>query len=488
MKHVFSLRSLLAALLAISSLAYAQPVDRAEVDALRAQVQRLEQQIQLLTRQLEAQAQAQARTAPAPAPAAVAAAVAPAPKAGATTSAAAAPSAAPKIAITDKGVTFTSADGANAIKLRGLVQFDSRLFLDDAPGVVNSTFVLRRARVITEGTFAKNYGYQFVTEFGGSSVSILDANISVALTPAAQLKFGKFKEPLGLELLQSDSWTFFNERSMATNLVPNRDLGVQLSGDVIGGKLNYMVGLFGGLADNASTTNTDYDEEKDLIGRVFASPFKDQADSPLKGLGFGVAASVGRQKTASGRTSAYRTDGQQTFFSYLAPVVADGQTWRVAPQFDYRRGAFGANGEYVLSVVNLRSAAGAPKAELRNKAWQLSAGYVLTGEDSSPNGVAPKSNFDWAAGTWGAFEVTGRYANLTIDDAAFPAFAAPGASAQEADAFAVGLSWYLSKVVRFTFDYYQTNFGFHALAPAVPTTAILRQDEKAFITRFQISF
>ena len=30
----------------------------------------------------------------------------------------------------------------------------------------NNAFVLRRARLISEGQFAKNYGFQFATEFG----------------------------------------------------------------------------------------------------------------------------------------------------------------------------------------------------------------------------------------------------------------------------------------------------------------------------------
>jgi phosphate-selective porin OprO/OprP len=102
--------------------------------------------------------------------------------------------------------------------------------------------------------------------------------------------------------------------------------------------------------------------------------------------------------------------------------------------------------------------------------------------------VVPKTNFDWTAGTWGAFEVAARYATLEVDDAAFPLLASASASAEKASTVGVGLNWYLSKAVRFTFDYYQTKFGFNSAAPAVSSTQLLRQDEKAFITRFQLSF
>ena len=438
----------------------AASADNTDLQALRAQVQALEQQLKVLARKIEIKEEAAAAVAP-------------------TT---------PKITINDKGFTLASADAANSIKLRGLIQLDNRLFFRDGGGIVNNAFILRRARLITEGVFAKNFSFQLVPEFGGSAVSILDANFGIAVNKWLSLKFGKFKSPVGLELLQSDTWTFFNERSIVTNLVPNRDLGVQASGDILDGTLNYTIGVFGGLGDGGTSNNADFDNDKDAVARLIASPFKARAGSPLQGLSFGVSGSVGRGKTAAGRTGGYRTDGQQTFFSYLAATVADGQNWRISPQLDYRLGSIGVLGEYVVSTINVRTTATGPKTELQNKAWQIAAGYVLTGEDSSYAGVVPKTNFDLAAGTWGAFEVVGRYSNLKVDDASFPVFASAATSADEAKAFGLGLNWYLSKAVHFKIDYYQARFGFAPGAPAIPTTQILRQDEKSFITRFQLAF
>lgn len=460
MKPFARITAALLSVAAFTTALPAAPADDADLQALKAQVQALEQQLKVLARQIEIREE---------------------------TAAAAAPTT-PKITVSDKGFTLASADNANSLKIRGLAQLDSRLFFNDGGGVVNNAFVLRRARIITEGTFAKNYSFQFVPEFGGSSISILDANFSVALDKALTFKFGKFKSPVGLELLQSDSWTFFNERSIVTNLVPNRDIGVQASGDVINGTLNYTVGVLGGVGDGGSTNNADFDNEKDIVARLFASPFKNDAGSPVQGLSFGVSASAGREKTTAGRTAGYKTDGQQTFFVFNAATVADGQTWRVSPQVDYRNGSFGAIGEYVVAAVNVRPSATGLKTELQNKAWQIAAGYVLTGEDSSFSGVVPRTNFDFAAGTWGAFELTARYADLKVDNAAFPLYASAASNANEASSFGAGVNWYLSKAVAFKFDYYQTSFGFNSAAPPVSTSQILRQDEQVFISRFQVSF
>jgi len=430
-----------------------------EIRLLREQIQALDQKVRVLERKQEIEHE----------------------------EAAAASKTAAKATVNDRGFTLSSSDGQNSIRFRGVVQLDSRLFFGDN-GVVNNSFVLRRARPILEGVFAKNYSFQFVPEFGGSTATIMDANLGVTINKTLQFKIGKFKAPVGLEQLQGDPYVAFAERSIVTNLVPNRDLGLQASGDLFGGVVNYTAGIFNGVPDGANSSNADFDNDKDFIGRVMALPFKDDPESLLQGLTFGVAASIGREKTTLGRTAGYRTDGQQTFFSYLANVVADGQSWRVSPQLDYRYGPLGLMAEYVLSTVNVRPSATGAKVELRNKAWQVTAGYVLTGEDSSYNGVIPKQNFNVGEGTWGGWEVYARASQLRIDDAAFPLFASPSASADQATAYGVGVNWYLSKTVRFMFDYFQTKFDFNAAAPALSANAILRQDEKAFVTRFQVAF
>jgi phosphate-selective porin OprO/OprP len=462
-KHFPAVRSALAAYLILAAgLPALQAQSEAnDIAALRAQIQELDQKLRILERKQENN------------------------DAAAATAAAAAA----RVTLNDRGLTIASPDAANSLRVRGLVQLDHRAFFNDGTqGLVNNAFVLRRARLITEGQFAKNYSFQLVTEFGGSAPAIVDANIGVVVTPKVQLKFGRLKSPVGLELLQSDSWTFFNERSIVTNLVPNRDLGVQASGDVLDGRLNYTAGVYGGLPDAASTNNADFDNEKSFAGRLYATPFKNEGGSALQGLSLGVSGSVGREKTASGRTGGYRTDGQQTFFSYAATTIADGRNWRVSPQAEYRLGSLGLLGEYVVSAVNVRPSATGPKTELRNRAWQLAAGYVLTGENSAYGGVVPKNNFDLSAGTWGAFEVAARYATLDVDDAAFPTFASVSTNADQAKSIGLGLNWYLSKAVRATFDYYHTDFDFNAAAPAVSTTAALRQPEKSFITRLQLTF
>src|SRR6185437_72405 len=107
-----------------------------------------------------------------------------------------------------------------------------------------------------------------------------------------------------------------------TDLVPNRDIGVQLGGDLAGGRINYSLGVFNGVADGTSSDNNptpDFssDGKGDVAARVFLRPFLLSGDPALTGLGFGIGATYVRAtgSPATTRLAAYKTSGQQTFFS-----------------------------------------------------------------------------------------------------------------------------------------------------------------------------
>lgn len=462
MNHLSKQTTFVAALGAALALTHALPAQSsdAEIKALREQIAALDQKLRVLERKQEIKEE----------------------------EAAAAAKSAAKVTVNDKGFTFASQDGANSLRIRGLVQGDARLFFSDGGIPNNDALVLRRARLGAEGFFNKIFEYQFVSEFGGSSTSVLDANINLALSKRFQIRVGKFKSPVGLEQLQSDSWAFFTERAYPSQLVGNRDLGIYLSGEFADGVVGWGAGVFNGLGDGASTTNSDVDDEKELVGRLFFTPFKNSVGSPVQGLGFGIAASTTSTSGAAGLTGGYRTDGQQTFFRYRSTVIQDGDLRRVSPQAYWYNGPFGLLGEYVESVSNPRVGAAGVTREIKNAAWQLAGSWVITGEDTSYKGVVPKTTFDLSAKTWGALELTARIANLDIDDDAFTLFADPSASASEATSIGVGLNWYLSKSLRASFDYFQTHFDLAPGAPALPSNLVIRQDEKSFISRLQLTF
>jgi phosphate-selective porin OprO and OprP len=396
---------------------------------------------------------------------------------------------APKIVIGNAGLSAASGDSNFVFQLHGLVQTDNRTFFNDRDNhgksiQGNDTFLLRRARPIFSGTLYKDFDFNFTPDFAGSSVQIFDVYLNYRYAPWLQLRGGKFKVPVGLEVLQSDPVTGFSERALPSALMPSRDIGFQLWGDVANGRLSYAAGVFNGVGDGRNSANSDFEDHREFAGRLFLLPFKGTSVSALQNLGFGVGGSWGNTSSnATGLANAYLTDGQEQFFAYTNGVVANGEHWRLSPQGYYYWGPFGLLGEYAIS--NQKVSKGATSARLENTAWQIAGSWIITGEDASYAGVTPKHPFDPREGHWGALQLVARYADLNIDDNAFPIFANPATSASEAKAWAVGLNWFLNKNIRVNTSFSRTTFEGN-INPKAAT--VVRQPEEVVLTRLQVAF
>jgi len=530
-KHTKFASALLAT--GLLSLPYhAQANDSSELEELRGLVQELSQQVKVLARKGEINEEA----------------------------AAAAKKEAPVIKASSSGFSFGSADGKNEIKFRGLVQADHRQYIEgvndvrnrsrDRAGVLNAdgfhdsenSSLLRRVRPTIEGKVAGKYGFRFTPEFAGGSASVVDAYIDANLNPAFNVRAGKFKSSVGLERLQSGSDIKFLERSYVTNaILPNRDLGVSVYGDLLGKKLNYNVGIVNGVNDAGNiSTGAEYNGEREYTARVFTTPFID-SDSALAGLGFGIGGTytdfAGEQKLNWTDTTAadssrsglpdYVTEGQQTFFRYGANAIADGKRFRISPQANYYNGPFGLITEYArinqdVSLIG-RNDGGTGNTQLaylantgkklNHDAWQIAASYLLTGEDASFKGVKPKNDFDIDKGGWGAWELVARYSQIDLDEdtfknrsgqyagenrsgasAADSAFADGTLSAQSAKTWTAGVNWYLNSNAKIALNYAQTSFDGGDIVKgqtAVDASGSRirdREDEKALLARFQVAF
>lgn len=391
---------------------------------------------------------------------------------------------APVLAASEKGVSIKSADGAVELKLRALVQADGRFFSGSVSQ--NDGFLLRRVEPTLEGSWGKRVAFRINPQFAGDSATLNDAYIDLRFDPRATVRIGKAKPPLGLERLQSSAATAQVELGLPSELAPGRDIGVQLQGDVLGGALNYGIGAFNGAVDGRDAVTANPDGEFEYVGRLFWEPFRN-AGGDLGTLGLGVAASVG--DTYGGGNNflpRYRTSGQEQFFGYGSNVAADGQRLRKTVQGYWYRGPFGLLGEWIGSAQDVRVASGAgagTRATLENRAWQIAAGWVLTGEDAGFRGVQqPSSPFAVGQDGWGALELTARYGRLAIDEDAFPLFASPSTAARAARSWGVALNWYLSRSLKLVANYAGTVFDGGAAGGGD------RPAERVLFTRAQLSF
>jgi phosphate-selective porin OprO/OprP len=348
-----------------------------------------------------------------------------------------------------------TADGDTRLNLGVVAQVDGRFVLDD-PAFID-TFLVRKARPTLTGTIWKFFDFKVMPDFGNGTATLEDIYLDVRFSPKFRVRSGKDKTPIGYELMIGDAYVLFPERSLASSLVPNRDIGFQVQGDVAANRISYAGGVFNGIPDGASSVaDLDTSGSKDLLGRIVISPFRSAGSSnrAINGLGFQVGGSTGREQ---GALPSFRTSGMQPYFSYNSAAAADGTRVRLTPAVFYYYKEFGGYAEYVRSAqkVGLDGIA----TNVANQAWEVTGSYLLTGDTASAGIVRPKRDFDPAHGHWGALQLIARYATLTIDRDAFIAGLAAAGSSRQARSFGIGANWYPNAYVKFYATYERTVFA-----------------------------
>ena len=376
-----------------------------------------------------------------------------------------------------EGFVIQDENGGFRLQVGGYTQLDGRFFTGDDRALAVDSFLLRRVRPVLQGTAGKYFEFRIMPDFGGGTAVLQDAWLDVKASPKLRLRAGKFKSPVGLERLQSATALGFVERAFPTAIVPNRDLGFQVSGDLAGGVVSSAGAVLDGAPDGGSVDG-DVDDGKDLAGRVFVSPFK-RGGSFLKDLGLGVAGTTGRQ---SGPLPAYRSGGQVSVIALVAGVAADGTRQRFSPQLSFYSGPFGLLAEYAASTSEVKKADGT-RFDFKASAWQTTATFALTGDKASYSGVRPKKPFDPSKGQWGALELAARVHGLAIDpDSVRAGLIDPTRSAREIFAWAVGVNWSLTRNVKQVADFEHVSFTGGAPAGAD------RASENVVFIRTQVSF
>jgi phosphate-selective porin OprO/OprP len=338
----------------------------------------------------------------------------------------------------------------------GISQFDARYFTDADPAHVDQ-FAFRTLRLDLRGTVLDHYDVRFMPDFAGGKLVVQDAYVAVHYCDEIVVRFGKFKVPFGLERLQNEISTTFTERGLPTQLAPNRDLGVEVFGELAGGVLSYQLGIFNGVADGGSSDG-DATSDKEAAARVFVRPFA-TGSVIVKHLGFGAAATFGDKAAnlAQPDTPVWKTAGQTTIFQYRAgttladTVVADGRHWRATAQGYYYAGPIGVLAEYVRSTQHV--VLNGTHERVTADSWQALAQYVITGEDATYNSVTPAHPFDPAKGTVGAFDVAARVGEIRATDGeVFAGFADPARSARRAWSSGIGVDWFANRSFRAVLD------------------------------------
>lgn len=405
--------------------------------------------------------------------------------------------AAPTVTAEEAGFGISSPDRQFQVRIHGQLQVDGRRFFGDDSLRDLDTFLVRRARPTIEVTLGGIADALITPDFAGGTLQLFDAFIDVHPQPWLRLRAGKFKPPIGLERLQSDNSLVFLERAIDQDLSAQRDVGVQLWGEVADALVRYEAGIFNGAPDSA-LNDIDSSYSKSLAGRVFIQPFADASLRWLGRLGFGFAAETGSEKGSAAISGgavtgtwlgSFKSIGQNTIFSYLTSTTDAAQTvtalhrhTRLNPQLYYYYGPFGLESEYIRERQSVDK--GGVGASVTNSAGHVTVAYVIGGERTF-EGPRVHNPVNLAAGTLGALEIGARYNWLTIDSGAFPKLADPTKSIAKAKGFGVVASWYLTRSLRVAASYDQTRFDGGAKLGSATAD---RNTEKILIGRLQVGY
>jgi phosphate-selective porin OprO and OprP len=390
----------------------------------------------------------------------------------------------PTIEAGSEGFFIRSQDRTYDLRIGGYMQADGDFYLSQTKPA-GSQFLMRRVRPFLEGTVGEYYDFRIMEDFGQGSATLYDAYTDIHYWPELRLRAGKFKEPVGLERLEEARALKFVERALTVDLVPNRDLGAQLWGDLFSHRVTYAVGIFNGVPNNTASVDSDNNDAKDFDARIFLHPFADTSLRYARDLGFGIAGTYGDERGST--IDSYKSTGQLKFFTYASGVVASGARYRYVPQLDYYWGPFGLLSEYVVNNQRLLAPPTATNIHagraINAQAWQVAATYLLTGEDATYGQVHPRNDFSPFGHGIGAWELAARIDQLTIDRDAYKyGLTTPSASSLEATEYSMGVNWYLNRNVKLMVDYEHTGYRYGG------KDGRDRPDESAILSEMQMQF
>jgi phosphate-selective porin len=241
----------------------------------------------------------------------------------------------------------------------------------------NDRFYLRRARFNATGKFLEEFDFRLELDLAGSlsnttglRAQMTDGYITWNRLPAANVRVGQFKTPFGFEQLYGDPRLLTLERSLVNDrLTLSRQLGLQVTGDLLEKRVSYAVGAFNG---NSVNNNFNDNDKFVWVGRLSGIPW--QKGSGDKAMSWAVGGNAYKSDdTALAQGSEFRFDS--------TPATADRDNL-----FTGERRGLGLDTQFLAGPFELWAEAlrvrwepesRRPRATLESAGWYLQAGLFV---------------------------------------------------------------------------------------------------------------
>lgn len=272
---------------------------------------------------------------------------------------------APKVSWKDGKTTFESEDVAITLSNRIQLLYAHA----DAGDASLGAFRLRRAKTKLEGwVYSARVTYELQLNWADTLDPLEDAllDLDALGNGALRLTVGQFKAPFGRQELTSSGKQQFVDRSIVSRYYARgRDVGLQVHGQLAGGRVSYAAGAFNG---NGRTANRDRDDRHQWNARLQLAPHGDpklsesdfESDAtPLYALAVGFLrgdqpASTRDRRTVVGVDAACKYRGISLFAeAFLGSVDAD----PAAPRDAHGTRGFHAQAGYLFADRQWEAAA-----------------------------------------------------------------------------------------------------------------------------------
>jgi phosphate-selective porin OprO/OprP len=358
-----------------------------------------------------------------------------------------------KVSLGAKGLRFETNDGAFKFKIGGRIHVDAAANLGDLPddpsgfGSVDPSdgIEIRRGRIHLAGTVFEDWDFISQVDFADDEVAIKDMLVSYNGFDWGRFTIGNQKQPYSEALEMSSNDLPFVERGIDNELVvPFTDRALGLRFDGSGEMWHVALGVFGQGID----ATAELDEGWGVAGRAVIAPIRNE--NSVLHIGFRSAYREPEESVKSApRLRTETTHFSRLFISNTLRIPTRAVTM-FGPEAAYAYGPFSIFGEYNRSY--LKTVRG--MQNLSFQSGHVAATWSLTGESRAASykmassefgALKPAENFSLKKRTWGAFELSTRYAYIDVTD--------KNVRGGQEGRMSTGLNWYLNPAVRMMADW-----------------------------------
>lgn len=318
------------------------------------------------------------------------------------------------------------------MKTTARVQADA-VRIDDDVADHSDGLEIRRLRLGISANLSPQFNFVWTSDFQDDQHVLKDFFLTYQPENANwRVTAGHFKEPFGMEELESSGTVLFMERSALSGLNPKRNSGVMLARffeqwSISGGVFTESPEHDSTRPDAAVTARATYAPHLSADNRAhlgIAGSFRE-----MEQLRFRARPETAITHLSTIDTGTFRNSDRMTLLGLEAAYG-----WR----------SLLLQSEYTQANVRL------PGVDATASGWYIQGGWILTGEQrpySPAKGavfgrVVPKCPLSPSAGCWGALELAARISALDLTDGAF--------SGGRQRAVTAGVNWYPARNVRLT--------------------------------------